>query len=65
VFFRRLYWVYDRDLKPLTLCIEIVRGILRQLVRRIGIKSAYDLVPLSQRKAKMPFPLIHTIHVYI
>jgi hypothetical protein len=41
-----------------------VREILPYLVRRIGHKSAYNLVHLSQRKAKLTFPLIHTIHVY-
>jgi hypothetical protein len=36
-----------------------------QLIRRIGHKSVCNLVQLSQRKAKITFPLIRTIHVYI
>jgi hypothetical protein len=39
-----------------------VRGILRQLVRKIGHEFAYDLVHLSQRKAKIRFPLSRTIY---
>jgi hypothetical protein len=44
--------------------MQVVHGILRQFVCRIGHESAYDLVHLSQKKAKITFPLIRTIHVY-